>query len=143
MDSTRAIPSRKRAAKEDPVAKRFANTTGSAEFDTALDIYATPSRFIDAPTTGCCQKHSGAARRRGKNVCKHRAAFFVSARDEKLDRGERAQTAERLALFWQKKSRRKAALKLFHREASKRVDRSHSRPKAGQADNGRETLIHG
>jgi hypothetical protein len=33
--------------------------------------------------------------------------------------------------------------KVVHREASNRVDRSHSRPKAGQFDNAAETLISG
>jgi hypothetical protein len=49
-----------------------------------------------------------------------------------------AESRETSGLRMLKKEPLKAALKLFHREASKRVDRSHSRPKLDNPIMGRK-----
>src|SRR5262245_48020225 len=117
------MPSRNNALNASPVARRLANTTGSAELGTSDIRNSVPALLIrqtGATCKGVYFRLAGTMRR----SCKPRATPSVSERDVKKEPLQSGSLS-------------------FHREASNRVDRSHSRPEAGQIDNGRETLING
>src|SRR5581483_2203124 len=101
------MPSRNSAVKLGPVAKRFANTTGSAEFDTAPDITQLRPGSLMRQTTPACQSVRVQARRYYGNKCKQRAAFFVSARDEESIAVMRRKMAETPALSDKKRATRR------------------------------------